>query len=40
MNDETIQFEIGGGNIYTDLGLADAEDMLIHQKFKSSVQAV
>lgn len=31
MNDETIQFEVGGGNIYTDLGLADAEDMLTHQ---------
>ena len=30
MNDETIQFEVGGG-IYTDLGFADAEDMLTHQ---------
>jgi len=30
VNDETIQFEVGGGNIYTDLGLTDAEDMLTH----------
>ena len=29
MNDETIQFEVGSGNVYADWGFPDAEDMLI-----------
>jgi len=28
MNDETIQFEVGSGNVYADLGFPDAEEML------------
>ena len=29
MNDETIEFEVGSGNVYADLGFPDAEEMLV-----------
>ncbi len=29
MNDEMIEFEVGSGNVYADLGFPDAEEMLV-----------
>ncbi len=37
MNDEMIEFEIGSGNVYADLGFPDAEEMRVKAQLATKI---
>jgi hypothetical protein len=36
---KTVEYEIGSGNVFADLGLEDAEELLVRAKLGHSVYA-
>lgn len=40
MNDENLEFEVGSGNVYTDLGFPDAEDLLIKAQLTLKISEI